>query len=108
MHVSLEDVKEHLNIDQSYKADDAYLVGLIDVCEKAVERSIDLTLDALAAQHEGEVPAPIVHAVKLLIGNFYANRESIAFAQAYQLPKSFDFLLDLYRNYACTVGGGSR
>ena len=35
----------------------------------------------------------------LLVGNFYANRESVAFASTNNVPYSYQYLIDLYRNY---------
>lgn len=37
--------------------------------------------------------------MKLFVGNMYANRESIAFAQSYELPLSYKYLINLYKNY---------
>lgn len=34
-----------------------------------------------------------------MVGNLYANRESVAFAQSYELPKSYEYLLSMYINY---------
>lgn len=99
MYVTLECAKKHLNIDESFKDDDSYILSLIDVAENAVSRHIDCKLEKLQQDNDGEMPAPVVHAVKLLVANLYANRESVAYSQAVEVPKSYDYLLDLYRNY---------
>lgn len=98
MFLDLCVIKKHLNIDADYLDDDAYLVGLAEVAEKVVERHIDCELDKLVDK-EGELPSPLLHAMLLFIGNLYANRESVAYTATSEVPKSYDYLLSLYRNY---------
>lgn len=105
MYITLEEIKKHLNIDDYFTDDDAYLNSLIQVAAEVVERHIDDKLiDLCELDENGEVdlkslPSPLIHAMKLFIGNMYANRESIAFAQSYELPLSYNYLLSLYKNY---------
>ena len=98
MFLDLCVIKKHLNIDADYTDDDAYLVGLAEVAEKVVERHIDQDLDSMVDE-EGELPSPLLHAMLLFIGNLYANRESVAYTTTTEVPKSYDYLLSLYRNY---------
>jgi uncharacterized phage protein (predicted DNA packaging) len=98
MYVSLTDIKKHLNIDESYTGDDSYLTDLILVAESVIAKHIDSNLDSLE-DGEGNLPSPLIHAIKLFVGNMYANRESVAFAQSYNIPNSYDYLLSLYKNY---------
>ena len=99
MYISLEDIKKHLNIDAAFTEDDNYLTSLIEVAEATVEKHIGYNLADLYEQGEGSLPSPIIHAMKLFVGNMYANRESIAFAQSYKIPDSYDYLLSLYQHY---------
>lgn len=47
---------------------------------------------------EGSVPEPIRHAIKLLVGHYYANRESVVVGvTAADLPMAFEALLSPYR-----------
>lgn len=54
MYVKLEEAKKHLLLDDSFKDDDLYILGLIDVAEDAVARNLNLKLDELAV--DGNLP----------------------------------------------------
>lgn len=98
MYIQLYQIKKHLNIDASFHDDDEYLVSLEQVAEKIVEQNIDTKLDELE-DGDGDIPSPLIQAMLLLIANFYANRESVAFAMSMEVPRSFQYIIDLYRNY---------
>ena len=98
-YLQLYQIKKHLNIDEDFHLDDEYLVDLSIVAEQVVQKHIDNNLDELCAENDGELPSPLMHAMLLLIGNFYANRESVAFASSSEIPLSYSYLLDLYKNY---------
>ena len=98
MYLQLYQVKKHLNIDEDFRDDDEYLMQLVEVAEKVVERNIDTSLKLLE-DGDGDIPSPLLQAMLLLIGNFYANRESVAFANSTNVPYSYQYLIDLYRNY---------
>lgn len=98
MLLDLEIIKKHLNIDSDFCDDDNYLVALAEVAEKAVEKHIDTKLEDIA-EEEDDIPSPLLHAMLLMIGNLYANRESVSYSTAVEVPKSYDYLLSLYRNY---------
>lgn len=98
MYLQLYQVKKHLNIDEDFREDDEYLMQLVEVAEKVVERNIDTSL-RLLEDGDGYIPSPLIQAMLLLVGNFYANRESVAFANAVNVPYSYQYLIDLYRNY---------
>lgn len=98
MYIQLYQVKKHLNIDEDFHDDDEYLMSLVEVAEKVVERNIDTNLKKLE-DGDGFIPSPLIQAMLLLIGNFYANRESVAFASTSEVPLSYNYLIDLYRNY---------
>lgn len=99
MYIQLYQIKKHLNLDDYFHDDDEYLIDLALVAEKLVQRHIDWNLDELCAYHGGELPSPLMHAMLLMIGNLYANREPIAFASNSELPLSYNYILDLYKNY---------
>ena len=97
-YLTLDRVKQHLNIDSYYTDDDTYLASLIDVVEMVVEKHIDYSLVNL--QGEGvEFTPPLLHAMLLLIGNFYNTRESVSFTSAYEIPLGYSYLLDLFKDY---------
>ena len=99
MFVQLYQIKKHLNIDDDFFADDEYLLHLAEVAELAVQKHIDNNLSELCAENKGDLPSPLLHAMLLMIGNLYENREPIAFASHSELALSYNYILDLYKNY---------
>lgn len=99
MFIQLYQIKKHLNIDNDFFDDDEYLLYLGEVAELAVQKHIDRNLSELCADYGGDLPAPLLHAMLLMIGNLYANREPVAFASATELTLSYSYLLDLFKNY---------
>lgn len=98
--LTLDQIKKHLNIDDYFHDDDSYLVDLGTVSELAVEKHIDYSLRKLAENNGGQLPAPLIHAMLLMIGTFYQNRESVAFASSSPIPLAYEYLIALYQNYA--------
>lgn len=95
-YLDLAEVKQHLNVDDYYTIDDSYIESLIDVAEEVVASHICRDLKELEV--EGQLPSPLLHAMKLLIGTYYENRESIATIDKI-LPHGYDYLVALYRDY---------
>lgn len=98
MYVELETAKKHLNLDESFTDDDSYITFLIQAAEEAVSKHIDQPLVELE-DSKGVLPPAILHSILLLIGNLYANREPVAFANAVKVPYTLDYLLGLYKYY---------
>jgi hypothetical protein len=98
-YLNLEIIKNHLNIEQQFDADDMYLYALLDVAQAAVEKYLDIPLEDME-NNDGMLPSPILHAILLLIGTFYAQRESVSTASMQPVPNAFELLCDLYRNYS--------
>lgn len=97
MYLSIADVKRHLIID--HNEDDMYLADLITVAEDAVRRDLNVYSLKELEDCTGMLPACVTQAMLLLIGTLYANRESVTYGQARPVPHSYEFLLDLCRNY---------
>lgn len=97
-YLTLERIKKHLNIDSYYTDDDDYLVSLADVVEMVVEKHIDNSLVTLQTEG-GELPPPLVQAMLLLLGNYYNSRESVSTLSHTEIPLSYNYLLDLFKNY---------
>lgn len=104
MYLQLYQIKKHLNINDSFHDDDEYLMDLCNVAENAVQKHIDTSLASLEDEG-GMIPAPLLQAMLLMIGTFYAKRESIAFATASEVPIAYDYLLSLYKNYNGDANG---
>lgn len=98
MYIYLADAKKHLNIDEDFKDDDMYIASLVQVAEEIVAKDIDTKLSDLENE-DGDIPNPLKQAMLLLVGNFYANRESVAYASMTKVPYSYQYLIDLYKNY---------
>lgn len=94
MYIDADDIKKHLNID--YDEDDGYLTQLVEAAESAIERFIQQPLEKLEDEN-GDIPAALKHAVRLMVGDFYANREPVAFATATEIPFGLMFLIMQYR-----------
>lgn len=106
-HLTLKLIKEHLNLDNDFTLDDAYLSNLGDVVEQVVEKHIDDSFVYLASVNGGKLPTPLIQAMLLLLGSYYANREHIAFNANYEVGNSYTFLIDLYRNYSASHSDSS-
>ena len=94
-YVTLADLKQHLRVE--YTADDSYLTALIDVAEAAIGNELGKPLADYAT--DGTLPTPLQHAIKLLAGDLYNNRESVAFATPHEVPRTLDYLLQPYKVY---------
>lgn len=99
MYLELDIVKKHLNIEKEYTLDDEYILNLMCVAENAVENHIDNKLQNIE-DADGNLPSALLHAIMLLVANFYANRESVAFASSSEIPTSYNYLLDLFKDYS--------
>ena len=98
MYLQLNQIKKHLNIDEDFKSDDEYLLQLAQAAQNVVEVHIDRPLDSLLNE-EGNLPSSLIQAMLLLVGTWYANRESVSFASNSVLPHSYDYIIALYKNY---------
>ena len=100
-YLNLELIKNHLNL-QNFSDDDTYLQHLGSAVEFVVERDIDKKLSKIAEENGGEFPPSLLHAMLLLLGSYYANRENISYASCVEVPKTYAYICDLYRCYGKT------
>ena len=98
MYIQLDLAKKHLNIEDDFREDDEYIINLIEVAEAAVRVHINEDFADIAERNGGDLPAPILQAAMLMIGNLYQNREPIG-SKVQVLPYNYQYLIDLYRNY---------
>ena len=99
-YLNLDILKKHLNVDTYFHGDDDYISQLGDVAEQMVDEHINNNLSNIVDDNGGEVPMPLIHAMLLLVGNLYQNREGVAFANASEIPFSYKYLLFPYRDYS--------
>lgn len=88
--LTVDDLKKHLNID--HNEDDAYISELISVAEDAVEAYVNRPIEDFV-DAEGNVKPAIRHACRLLVGTYYANRESVVYSTPSELPDGVVALL---------------
>ena len=89
MYLTVEDLKKHLNVDHS--EDDIYIGELIEVAEDYVATYLNAQLTDFV--EDGNLKASVKHAIRLLVGTWYASRESVAFATPSVLPDGVYALL---------------
>lgn len=103
MYTTLEMIKKHLNVDADFTDDDAYIQYLYEVAEATVQVHLCVALEDLEDSN-GKIPAPVVHAMMLFIGDMYNSREGNAYGVSVtQVPFSYEYLISLYKNYADTT-----
>lgn len=100
-YLNLELIKTHLNL-QNFSDDDKYLQHLGSAVEFVVERDIDKKLSKIAEENGGEFPPSLLHAMLLLLGTYYANRENVSYSSCVEVPKTYAYICDLYRCYGKT------
>lgn len=98
MYIQLDEAKKHLNIEDDFTEDDEYIMSLISVAESAVRVHINDDFETIADKNGGCLPAPILQAALLMIGNLYQNREILG-TKLQALPYNYQYLIDLYKNY---------
>lgn len=98
MLVSLDILKKHLNIESSFTADDTYITELEGVAEQVISQDLCMDIEDIESDTVG-VPKPLLQAIKLLVGQYYANREPVAFASSSEVPLTYRHLISLYRKY---------
>lgn len=92
--VTLEMIKTHLNIEQDYRGEDSYLLHLREVAFLVVQNHICSDLATLNGHKKA-----IGHALLLLIGTYYLQRESIGTSSMKECPHTLQYILDQYKNY---------
>ena len=105
MYIDTVILKKHLNIDETWVEDDEYIKALCLAAENAVENHIARPLSEITDEH-GKLPPAVKHAILLLVGHFYANRESVSFASASEIPLAYQYLLQPYKSYAFDTSFG--
>ena len=70
---------------------------MIQLPKSTLEKINNMSLDEL--ETGGNLPPAIIHAMLLMIGNLYANREPVAFGTVVKPPYSYEYLIGLYKHY---------
>ena len=102
MYTTLQMIKRHLCIDQSFTEDDEYLLYLYEVAEAVVQVHLCANLEDYE-DDEHNIPAGIIHAMLLYIGDLYNSREGNAYGvSVQQVPFGYEYLISLYKNFSDT------
>lgn len=97
MYVTVEELRRFLNIP--FCEDDLLLAELEEAAEDVLTGHLNIdSLDVYEGE-SGELPAALKTAIKTITANFYQNRESIAYAQAYKVPYTLEYMIQPYKNY---------
>nr|DAV66807.1 MAG TPA: head tail connector [Caudoviricetes sp.] len=92
--VTLEMIKTHLNIEPDYHGQDDYLLHLREVAFLVVQNHICSDLATLNGNKKA-----IGHALLLLIGTYFLQRENITSSMK-ECPNTLQMILDQYKNYS--------
>ena len=98
-YITLELAKRHLNVEEGYTDDDSYIELLIGASENAVSKDICENLKDIE-NGSGTIPDSLVFAILLQIGDYYSNRETMAFGCTVKVLPTYDKLTGHYRNYS--------
>ena len=102
MYTTLQMIKRHLCIDQSFTEDDEYLLYLYEVAEAVVQVHLCANLEDFEDENHN-IPAGIIHAMLLYIGDLYNSREGNAYGvSVQQVPFGYEYLISLYKNFSDT------
>lgn len=94
-YLILEDLKKHLNVE--HNEDDCYISQLGDVAEQALANQLCQPLEDVLV--EGQLPSPLLQALRLHVGTLYNNRESVVGGNVHELPMGYDYLITAYKQY---------
>ena len=92
-------VKKHLNIEKEFTDDDLYICNLIEAAEQVVKNAVMPDKDEDLLDEEGEYLPNVRHAILLLIGTWYASRESVTFGMPQKVPHGFDYIIQQIKTY---------
>lgn len=94
MIISIEHAKAHLNVTDD--ADDALIGRYIEAAEAFIGRWLPVSLADMP-----EVPADLLHAVHMLTGHLYENREAtLVGVSAETVPLGFWDIINQHREWS--------
>ena len=102
--VSLALFKKHVRADD-FADDDEYLEHLLETAEISVINATNSTVQELTDDNAGEFPTPLKHAIMMLAGHWYNQRESVSTVQMHEVPDSLQALVKPYRRLVRDASG---
>ncbi len=100
--LTVSDLTDHLNLSGLDGADDAVLGRLIGAAQSKLEASLGYRIeDRYGGTDQEAIPEALVHAVRLLAGHYYENREaSIVGVSAMPTPFGVADIVADFRGYS--------
>lgn len=92
---SLDSLKRHLIVE--HDVDDELIQEYAVASWNLVEVTIERSLKELFEQYDGIMPPTLIHAVRLLVGRYYAEREGESFTNRRDMSFSISALLMPYK-----------
>ena len=93
--VALPDIKAHLRLGESATDEDGYLISLLLTARRKVEKDTGHVIAGLAPTIAGDDLEIARHAIRLIVGHWYANREATAEGKAPAVvPMTASWLID--------------
>ena len=89
-------LKAHVRADD-FADDDAYLQHLLDTAEEYVAQATNRTTAELVDLGGGMLPYSLTHAVLLIAGHWYNQREAVGSASMAEVPYTPTALIKPYR-----------
>lgn len=93
--VDLSLLKKHVRADE-FSEDDEYLEHLLNAAVEYVTTATNRTAEELAGD-DGKLPATLQHAVLLIAGHWYNQREAVSGVQMAEVPYTMQALIKPYR-----------
>lgn len=104
-HLSLQQVKKHLRVDDDLTYEDELIelymqaaeTKAADFIDKQIYKSVDDVPEDAKEGHYVILNSAIKAAELLLIGHWYKNRESVVDGRVTEMPLSFSYIMRHYR-----------
>lgn len=96
MITDLATLKKHLMADD-FTNDDDYITSLGEAAEMHVQRIIGRSVADIFVEHGNMLPPDLEHAIRLLVGHWYNQREAVSSASMNEVPLGMYSLLAPFR-----------
>ena len=121
LYTNIDTFKQHLNIEKEATGDTAIMNMYLNSAELAVLNFLDIwklsvsgysanlflsgitiTVQQTGFTNNLGISNVIILATYLLASNYYLNRQSVSFAQPYEIPFTISWLLFPYKQLVCS------
>jgi hypothetical protein len=108
--INLDVLKINLNIESGYTIDDTLLENFLEISVKQIYDYCDGGLSGytISGYTNGEVdelsitettlPITVQQAIIMFASHLYLNRNMVSFSQGYEIPYTYKFLVQPYKN----------